>query len=203
MGQRLQRQGNAWQTELNAWIKYRNPGPVEKEQAILGCRILIEFCDLLHAEMFQSNSESLVIRNRSQTVPFRNGIDCSLLLSVTNGRLPVQPGANGLRYCFPDRLQLQQPQTEAEITTWAAASSPSLPKSESAALEALIEENSFDDLKRKCEELQISGLPPGKLNRLRMAESILLHQSADQSRQSPEPEGKVLSFMVCRVVTQC
>jgi hypothetical protein len=120
-----------------------------------------------------------------------------LLLSVTNGRLPVQHGSTGLRYCFPDHLQLQQPQTEKDITTWAAVASPSLPKS--AALETLLEENSFDALKRKCADLQI----PGKLNRLRMAERILLHQSADQSRQSPEPKGKVLSFMVCRVVTQC
>ena len=197
MGQRLQRQGNAWQTELNAWIKYRERDPVEEARAILGCRILIEFCDLLHAEMFQSNSESLAIRNGSQTVPFRHGKDCSLLLSVTNGRLPPQLGSTGLRYCFPDHLQLQQPQTEEEITTWTAASSPSLPKS--AALEALLEENSFDALKGKCAELQI----PGKLNRLRMAESILFHESADQRRQSPAPEGKVLSFMVCRVVTQC
>ena len=199
MGQRLQRQGNAWQTELNAWIKYRKRDPVEEARAILGCRILIEFCDLLHAEMFYSNSESLAIRNRSQTVPSRNGIDCSLLLSVTNGGLPPQLGSNGLRYCFPDHLQLQQPQTEEEITTWAAAASPSLPKSAQAALEALVEKNSFDALKEKCAELQI----PGKLNRLRMAESILFHESADQRRQSPAPEGKVLSFMVCRVVTQC
>jgi len=198
-GQRLQRQGDAWQTELNAWIKYRKRDPVEEARATLGCRILTEFCDLLHAEMFYSNSESLAIPNRCQAVPFRNGIDCSLLRSVTNGRLPLQLGSNGLRYCFPDRLQLQQPQTEEEITTWtaSAASSPSLPKS--AALEALLEENSFDALKTKCAELQI----PGKLNRLRMAESILFHESADQRRQSPEPEGKVLSFMVCRVVTQC
>jgi hypothetical protein len=98
---------------------------------------------------------------------------------------------------------LQQPQTEEEITAWAAAPSPSLPKSESAALEALLKENSFDDLKRKCKELQISGLPPGKLNRLRMAERILFHEPADQPRQSPAPKGKVLCFMVCRVVTQC
>jgi len=199
VGQRLQRQGNAWQTELNAWIKYRNPGPVEKARAILGCRILIEFCDLLHAGMFQSNSESLAIRNGSQTVPFRHGKDCSLLLSVTNCKLPSQLGSTGVRYCFPDHLQLQQPQTEEEITTWAAAASPSLPKSAQAALEALLEENSFDALKTKCAELQI----PGKLNRLRMAESILFHESADQPRQSPAPKGKVLSFMVCRVVTQC
>jgi len=197
-GQRLQRQGDAWQTELNAWIKYRKRDPVEEARATLGCRILTEFCDLLHIEMFQSNSESLEIRNRSQTAPCRNNKDCSLLLSVTNGSLPPQLGSTGVRYCFPDHLQLQQPQTEEEITTWTAASSPSLPKS--AALEALLKENSFDDLKTKCE---ISGLPPGKLNRLRMAESILFHESADQRRQSPEPEGKVLSFMVCRVVTQC
>ena len=197
MGQRLQRQGNAWQTELNAWIKYRKRDPVEEARATLGCRILTEFCDLLHIEMFQSNSESSAIRNGSQTVPFRHGKDCSLLLSVTNCKLPPQLGSTGLRYCFPDHLQLQQPQTEEEITTWTAASSPSLPKS--AALEALLEENSFDALKMKCAELQI----PGKLNRLRMAESILFHESADQPRQSPAPEGKVLSFMVCRVVTQC
>jgi hypothetical protein len=149
--------------------------------------------------MFQSNSESLEIRNRSQTAPCRNNKDCSLLLSVTNGSLPPQLGSTGVRYCLPGRLQLQQPQTEEEITTWAAAASPSLPKPAQAALEALLEENSFDALKTKCAELQI----PGKLNRLRMAESILFHESADQRRQSPAPEGKVLSFMVCRVVTQC
>jgi hypothetical protein len=197
VGQRLQRQGHAWETELDAWIQYRKRDPVEEARAILGCRILIAFCDLLHAQMFQSNSESLAIRNRSRTVPFRNGIDCSLLLSVTDGGLPAQHGSTGLRYCFPDHLQLQQPQTEEDITTWAAAASPSLPKS--AALETLLEENSFDALKRKCAELQI----PGKLNRLRMAERILFHEPADQPRQSPAPEGKVLCFMVCRVVTQC
>ena len=197
MGQRLQRQGNAWQSELDAWVNVCKPGPVEEARARLGCGILIKFCDLLHARMFESNSESLAIRDRSQTVPHRNGIDCSLLLSVTD-KLPSQTGSDGNRYCFPIERQLKQPQMDEDITRLTDASSPSLLKS--AALEELLTENSFDGLKRKCEGLGITAL--GKLNRLRMAESILFHQSARQSRQSPELEGgKVLSCMVCRVVT--
>ena len=196
MGQRLQRQGNAWQSELECWIRVRTQDPVEVARARLGCCILIKFCDLLHEGMFQSNSESWKIRKGSQTVSHRNGIDCSLLLSVTD-KLPSQTGSDGNRYCFPIERQLKQPQMDEDITRLTDASSPSLLKS--AALEELLTENSFDGLKRKCEGLGITAL--GKLNRLRMAESILFHQSARQSRQSPELEGKVLSCMVCRVVT--
>ena len=203
MGQRLQRQGDAWQQELKAWIKYQRSASKEvTERVSLGCAILIRFCDLLHADMFRSNSESLEIRNRSRTLPSRDYTDCSLLLSVTDPDLPEQPGSGGVRYWFPPERQCKQPQTEEPIPSSEQASSPLLI---SADLQALLEKSSFDDLQERCKQLQIT--PFGKLNRLRMAESILFHthtlfhQSARISRHQPELKGKVFSFMVCRVVT--
>ena len=207
MGQRLQRQGDAWRQERDAWINYQRTiqsgaTPEEIARVSLGCDILIGFCDLLHADMFRSNSESLEIRNRSRTLPSRDYTDCSLLLSVTDPDLPEQPGSGGVRYWFPPERQCKQPQTEEPIPSSEQASSPLLI---SADLQALLEKSSFDDLQERCKQLQIT--PFGKLNRLRMAESILFHthtlfhQSARISRHQPELKGKVFSFMVCRVVT--
>ena len=197
MGQRLQRQGDAWRQERDAWINYQRTiqsgaTPEEIARVSLGCDILIGFCDLLHADMFRSNSESLEIRNQTRTLPTRDCIDCSLLLSVTDPNLPKQPGGGGLRYWFPQERQLKQPQTEEPIPTSEQASPPVL---NSADLEALLENSSFEDLEKQCKQLQIT--PFGKLNRLRMAESILFHQSAGISRHQPELKGKVfLSWFV-------
>ena len=192
MGQRLQRQGDAWQQELKAWIKYqRSASKVVTERVSLGCAILIRFCDLLHADMFRSNSESLEIRNQTRTLPTRDCIDCSLLLSVTDPNLPKQPGGGGVRYWFPpDHAHSGR---RARAVGRLGTSLP--PVLNSADLEALLEKSSFEDLEKQCKQLQIT--PFGKLNRLRMAESILFHQSAGISRHQPELKGKVfLSWFV-------
>ena len=195
MGQRLQRQGKAWQAELEDWKKFCKQDQIEKDRATLGCAILLRFCDLLHTGMFQSNSETV---DPSRTVPPRSGEDCSLLLSVTDPKLPTQPGSN-VRNWFPKERQLKQPQTDEAIESFRisaqkSASSLSLPKS--ADLEELLKEKSLDDLTNLCEQLNITRIE--KLNRLQMAESILFHralkscESATTSiRHQPELKGKV------------
>ena len=209
MGQRLQRQGQAWEAELKAWIRVCKPEPIHANRATLGCAILLRFCDLLHTGMFQSNSETV---DPSRIVPPRSGEDCSLLLSVTDPKLPTQPGSN-VRNWFPKERQLKQPQTDEAIESFCisaqkSASSLSLPKS--ADLEELLKEKSLDDLTILCEQLNITGF--AKLNRLQTAESILFHralkscESATPSiRHQPELKGKVSSFMVCLLfrVTEC
>ena len=198
VGQRLQRQGNAWKGELRDWIKHRKPQQVEEGRVTLGCDLLIEFCDLLHTQMFQSNSETV---DRCQIVPARSGADCSLLISVTDPTLPKQPGSV-VRYWFPPERQLKQPQTEEAVRgVQQSASSLSLPRSD--ALEALLKTSSFNDLKQQCERLEITHF--GKLNRLQMAESILFQTSCESGtpniRHQREVKGKVSSFMACRVGT--
>ena len=209
MGQRLQRQGQAWEAELKAWIRVCQPEPIHANRATLGCAILLRFCDLLHTGMFQSNSETV---DPSRTVPPRSGEDCSLLLSVTDPKLPTQPGSN-VRYWFPEERQLKQPQTDEAIKSFRTSahespSSLSLPKS--ADLEVLLKEKSLDDLTILCEQLNITGF--AKLNRLQTAESILFHRALKSCesatpniRHQHELKGKVSSFMVCLVfrVTEC
>ena len=139
----------------------------------------------------------------------RGGKDCSLLLSVTDPELPPQPGSDA-RYWFPPKRQLKQPQMDVVSraicsSAQESASFLSLPKS--ADLEALLAENSFDDLKKLCEKLKIT--PIGNRNMLQTAESILFHECALKSCQSakpsirhqPERRGKVLSLIVCHGVT--
>ena len=186
MGQRLQRQGDAWRVELKSWIIYTKTvttvTDVVRARVTLGCELLIKLCDLLHAEMFQSNSESLEIRKLSRTVPSRSGEDCSLLLSVTDPKLPLQPGSTrSERYWFPRERQLTQPQTVEEIKE------TSEPLIKSADLEALLATSSFADLKTQCTEQKSR---PLKLNRLQMAESILFARAADP-RRPPVLQGKV------------
>ena len=213
MGQRLQRQGNAWRQELACRIRYPQMTPVEEARATLGCTLLIKLCDLLHARMFQSNSESLAI-GPSTVVPPRGGGDCSLLLSVTDSDLPLQPGSP-TRYWFPKERQFRQPQTENAILE-VQHSASSLPLPKSADLEALLATRSFDELKEQCKELRCVPAKK-KLNRLQMAQSILFAQAATsasksrkqtvrQPRQQPasERQGKVLSFNSWFVVwSQC
>jgi hypothetical protein len=153
---------------------------VFQDRVTLGCELLIKLCDLLHAAMFQSNSESLEIRKLSRTVPSRSGEDCSLLLSVTDPKLPLQPGSRE-RYWFPRERQLTQPQTVEEIKE------TSEPLIKSADLEALLATSSFADLKTQCTEQKSR---PLKLNRLQMAESILFARAADP-RRPPVLQGKV------------
>ena len=157
------------------------PPKVVRERVTLGCELLIKLCDLLHAEMFQSNSESLEIRELSRTVPSRTSEDCSLLLSVTDPKLPLQPGSKE-RYWFPKERQLKQPQKVEPI------GETSEPLIKSADLEVLLATRSFADLKEQCTKLQSR---PLKLNRLQMAESILFAQAASKSRQPPVLQGKV------------
>ena len=181
MGQRLQRQGDAWEKELEAWKKFQKRSKEDSDRTDLGCAILLKFCDLLHASMFYSNSETV---DRSRIVPARSGADCSLLLSVTDPKLPLQPSSE-VRYWFPPERQLKQPQTDEVIRAFPilaqeSASSQCLPKS--ADLEALLAATSVDDLKDQCQKLYIT--PFGKLNRLQMAESILFHQFAAKSSES-------------------
>ena len=209
MGQRLQRQGKGWEAELEAWIRYCQSEPIHANRATLGCAILLRFCDLLHTGMFQSNSETV---DPSRTVPPRSGEDCSLLLSVTDPKLPTQPGSN-VRNWFPKERQLKQPQTDEAIKSFRTSahespSSLSLPKS--ADLEVLLKEKSLDDLTILCEQLNITGF--AKLNRLQTAESILFHRALKSCesatpniRHQHELKGKVSSFMVCLVfrVTEC
>ena len=183
MGQRLQRQGDAWRSELADWIKYDpKREKVDVDRVTLGCEILIRYCDLLYVEMFLSNSESMEIRNGA--APIRSGKDCSLLLSTTDPELESQPGSD-VRHWFPEDRQLKQPQTEEAIDNTVL---PPLVKS--AALEALLEQMSSEQLRAQCKALGIQG----KLNRLQMAESILFEQAAGNSRQAPALTGKVLSF---------
>jgi hypothetical protein len=182
VGQRLQRQGDAWRSELDGWINLEKREKVKVDRVTLGCNILIKFCDLLHAEMFLSNSESLEIRNGTQQVPSRSGRDCSLLLSTTD-KLPKQPGGD-VRHWFPPARQLKQPQTEEAIDNTV------LPPLKSAALEELLEQMSSEQLRAECRAMGIQG----KLNRLQMAESILFKRAAGNSRQAPALTGKVLSF---------
>ena len=184
MGQRLQRQGNAWRGELKHWITFTKRDKVVIERVTLGCELLIKLCDLLHVEMFQSNSESLEIRELSRTMAPRNGVDCSLLLSVTDPALPLQPGSNQ-RYWFPKERQLKQPQTLEPL------GETSEPLIKSADLETLLATRSFADLKEQCTQLKCR---PLKRNRLQMAESILFAQAAQaasKSRQPPVLLGKV------------
>ena len=148
---------------------------------VLGCAILLKFCDLLHASLFYSNSETV---DWSRIAPARSGTDCSLLLSVTDLKLPLQPSSD-VRYWFPPDGNLKQPQTDEVIRAFPilaqeSASSQCLPKS--ADLEALLAATSVDDLKDQCQKLYIT--PFGKLNRLQMAESILFHQFAAKSSES-------------------
>ena len=164
----------AWQAELKDWKKYCNPAQIDADRATLGCAILLRFCDLLHTGMFQSNSETV---DPSRTVPPRSGEDCSLLLSVTDPKLPTQPGSN-VRNWFPQERQLKQPQTDEaigsfRISSQKSASSLSLPKS--ADLEELLKEKSLDDLTNLCKQLNITHI--AKLNRLQTAESILFHRA--------------------------
>ena len=176
---------------LDTFCNSESRSKVDVDRATLGCAILIKFCDLLHAGMFYSNSESL---DTSQAVPDRSGKDCSLLLSVTDPKLPTQPGSSGLRYWFPPERQLKQPQADSEIhgfLTSAQESASSRCPPKAADLLALVADASDEDLKNKCTQL---GIQVGRLNRLQMAEKIL---EADVNTE-PQPglNGKVLSAMV-------
>jgi hypothetical protein len=121
---------------------------------------------------------------RNGAAPIRSGKDCSLLLSTTDPELESQPGSD-VRHWFPEDRQLKQPQTEEAIDNTVL---PPLVKS--AALEALLEQMSSEQLRAQCKALGIQG----KLNRLQMAESILFERAAGKSRKPPALTGKVLSF---------
>jgi hypothetical protein len=184
-GQRLQRQGNCWESELEAWKKYyRGKGKQIRrtqddfDRMDLGCALLIELTNLLHADMYQSNSETL---NPAQKTPPRRAEDCSLLLSVTDPAMPYQPGSD-VRYWLPEDRQLKQPATDAVIRDFLAARRQRDPASseihpKSAQLEAMLSTLSLDALEQRCKQLKSP--PVRKLNRLQMAECILFDESAN------------------------
>ena len=187
LGQRLQRQANAWEGELKGWIKYdKNRSTQDVDRVTLGCTILIHYCALLHEQMTQCNTETVdreAVVGRSRAVQSQRGEHSSLLLSVTDPKLPKQPGSQ-VRYWFPEDRQLKQPQSNQTVLDFLTREqkSQASPLRKSEDLDQLLTRNSFDDLKKLCTDMDII---PLKLNRLRMAESILFSRcAADSSSKS-------------------
>jgi len=196
-GQRLQRQGDAWRKELKAWIRKKKRDPKHVARVKLGCAILIEYSDLLRDKLLQCNSEV------DRAVPAQAGQHRSLLLSVTDPALPVQPGSE-VRYWFPEDRQCKQPPRDQ-----ASLQCLPPPLGNSQALNVLLTRNSVDELKELVEQLDIT--PRGKMNRLGMAESIVRNRPQSDSRlrstkqhkgsgTGPQLKGRVLSADDCRAV---
>jgi hypothetical protein len=153
----------------------------------LGFYVLSTYRKQLHALLHQCKSERGDIAHTSPPNEGANG-DSSLLLSVT-GQLPYQPIQKGAgrmaqkagvnrRVWFPPERQVKQPQSHQEVQTFLESGSqgsvPPIPCS--ASLEELLLAKSAIELRTMCSERNI---PHGaKLNRLRMAKSILFHDAA-------------------------
>lgn len=189
--QRLQRQDSAWQIELTAWLAHPNNKDASRRAKVaLGFEILSRYRDALHIKLHQCNSEREDLQD--QQPPGGGKGFSALLLSVT-APLPNQPGGKNAgserRQWFPPDRQTEQPQSDTDVENFLLSSKTSDPPQpppigcleSHRGLEDLLRVKSAFDLQQMCTERSI---PCRKLNRLRMAESILFHDATKASRAS-------------------